>query len=112
VGGEPLGKIDDLELTEPPDGGAPVLTALLCGPTALAPRIGGRLGAWWGAIGRRLRPTDEEYPNRIPIRQVASVDRFEVRLTVSGTCWTRTGSGTGPATTSSATSPGPADARD
>jgi hypothetical protein len=83
VDGEPLGKIDDLELTEPTNGGPPVLTALLCGPTALAPRIGGRLGAWWGAIGRRLRPTDEPYPNRIPISQVASVDRFEVRLTVS-----------------------------
>lgn len=80
---EALGKIDDLEFTEPPEGGAPVLTALLSGPTALGPRIGGRLGLWWSAIGRRLRPTDEAYPNRIPIDQVDSVDRTQVKLTVS-----------------------------
>lgn len=83
VDGEALGKIDDLEFTEPPDGDGPVLTALLCGPTALGPRIGGRLGLWWSAIGRRLRPTDEAYPNRIPIDQVDSVDRTEVKLIVS-----------------------------
>jgi hypothetical protein len=83
VDGEPLGKIDDLELTEPEQGGPPVLTALLCGPTALGPRIGGRLGAWWAAIGRRLRPTDVDYPNRIPITRVEAVDRTQVRLNVS-----------------------------
>lgn len=83
VDGEALGKIDDLELTEPSDGGAPVLTALLSGPTALGPRIGGRLGRWWAAVGRRLRPTDEEYPNRIPIDDVDCVDRTQVRLSVS-----------------------------
>jgi len=83
VDGEPLGKIDDLELTEPEQGGPPVLTALLCGPTALGPRIGGRLGGWWAAIGRRLRPTDAEYPNRIPITRVDAVDRTQVRLNVS-----------------------------
>ena len=60
-----------------------MLTALLCGPTALGPRIGGRLGAWWAAIGRRLRPTDEDYPNRIPIDQVDCVDRTQLRLSVS-----------------------------
>lgn len=83
VDGAAIGKIDDLELTEPGDGGAPVLTAFLCGPTALGPRIGGRLGLWWAAIGRRLRPTDEAYPNRIPIGKVDCVDRAQVRLTVS-----------------------------
>jgi hypothetical protein len=83
VDGEALGKIDDLELTDPGDGGPPVLTALLSGPTALGPRIGGRLGEWWSAIGRRLRPVDEEYPNRIPIDHVDCVDRTQVRLSVS-----------------------------
>lgn len=83
VNGEAVGKVDDVELTEPPEGGPPVLTALLCGPTALGPRIGGRLGRWWTATGRRLRPVDDEYPNRIPISQVECVDRTQVRLTVS-----------------------------
>jgi hypothetical protein len=83
VDGEAVGKVDDLELTEPPDGGAPVLTAFLSGPTALGPRIGGRLGLWWASIGRRLRPVDADYPNRIPINQVEAVDRTEVRLSVS-----------------------------
>jgi hypothetical protein len=83
VDGEPVGKVDDLELTEPDDGGPPVLTALLCGPTALGPRIGDRIGRWWAAIGRRLRPDDDPYPNRIPINLVHSVNRREVTLTVS-----------------------------
>lgn len=83
VDGAALGKIDDLELTEPDGGGPPVLTALLSGPTALGPRIGGRLGKWWAAIGRRLRPTDEAYPNRITIDLVERLDRTEVRLSVS-----------------------------
>jgi hypothetical protein len=81
--GEPVGKIDDLELTEPDDGGPPVLTALLCGPTALGPRIGHRIGSWWAAIGRRLRPNDDPYPNRIAINLVATADRTQVTLKVS-----------------------------
>lgn len=83
VDGEPIGMIDDLELTDPGDGGAPVLTALLCGPAALGPRIGGSLGRWWAAIGRRLRPNDEPYPNRIAINLVGKVDRAEIVLTES-----------------------------
>jgi hypothetical protein len=78
-----VGKVDDLELAVPDDGGPPVLTAILCGPTALGPRIGGRFGQWWAAIGRRLRPNDESYPNRIPIHQVGKVDRTKLTLTVS-----------------------------
>jgi hypothetical protein len=80
---EPVGMVDDLELTAPDDGGPPVLTAILCGPTALGLRIGGRIGRWWSAIGRRLRPDDEAYPNRIPIHQVGAVDRTKLTLTVS-----------------------------
>jgi hypothetical protein len=83
VDGEPVGKIDDLELTEPDGGGPPVLTALLCGPTALGPRIGARIGRWWAAIGRRLRPDDDPCPNRIPINLIHHVNRTEVTLTVS-----------------------------
>lgn len=83
VDGEAVGKVDDVEITEPEGGGPPVLTAILCGPLALGPRIGGRVGRWWTAVGRRLRPGGDPYPNRIPINQVERVDRREVRLTVS-----------------------------
>lgn len=79
---EPIGVVDDLEVTIPDDGTRPVLTALLTGPTALGPRIGGAWGRLWTAIGRRLRPRDEPYPNRIPLDLVERLDRTEVRLTV------------------------------
>jgi hypothetical protein len=82
VDGEAIGKVDDIELTEN-QSGPPVLTAILCGPLALGPRIGGRLGRWWAAIGRRYRPGSSDYPTRIPMNQVGRVDRREVRLTVS-----------------------------
>jgi hypothetical protein len=83
VDGQPVGKVDDLEFTEPGDGGPPVLTAILCGPLALGPRIGGRLGKWWVATGRRLRPNDDPVPIRIPLAQVERCDQTEVRLSVS-----------------------------
>jgi hypothetical protein len=83
VAGEPVGRVDDLELTEPPEGGAPELTALLCGPTALGPRIGGRLGTWWLAIGRRLRARDDPYPNRIPVALVKEVGTTGITLSES-----------------------------
>jgi len=81
--GVEVGKVDDIEVTFPDDGGPPVLSALLCGPTALGPRLGGRLGTWWTAIGRRLRPGDEPYPNRIPAELITKFDRHEVRLSAS-----------------------------
>lgn len=83
VDGQPVGRVDDLELTEPGDGGPPVLTALLCGPTALGPRLGGRIGTWWLSVGRRLRARDDPYPNRIPVSQVGDAQPSEITLTVS-----------------------------
>jgi hypothetical protein len=83
VDGLPVGKVDDLEMTEDPDGGPPVLTAVLTGPLALGPRIGDTIGQWWAAVGRRLRPGDDPRPNRIPISQVDKLDRAELVLTVS-----------------------------
>jgi sporulation protein YlmC with PRC-barrel domain len=82
--GQPVGMVDDVELTEPGDGGAPVVTAILCGPTALGPRIGGHLGTWWLAIGRRLRPLDDPYPVRIPFDDVVALDRRELTVRRSG----------------------------
>jgi hypothetical protein len=83
VDGEPVGMVDDLELSDSEDGGAPFLTAILCGPTALGPRIGDRIGTWWLAVARRLRPTDDPQPIRIPFFWVAVLDRRELRLDVS-----------------------------
>jgi hypothetical protein len=77
--GRPVGKIDDLELSDPVPGRTPVVTAILCGPTGLGPRIGGRLGTWWLSIGRRLRGGDP-YPVRIPFSDVQVLTRAEVRL--------------------------------
>jgi hypothetical protein len=65
--GRPVGKVDDLELTE--GDGALVVTAVLVGPGALGPRLGGRLGSWtlrgwqrWhgdvGAQPTRIRASD------------------------------------------------------
>ncbi|TVT46408.1 hypothetical protein FNH05_19955 [Amycolatopsis rhizosphaerae] len=81
--GREVGKVDDIELDVPADGGPPVVTALLCGPTALGPRIGDRIGTWWSAVGRRMSPGDDPYPARIPIEKVAKFDRRRVRLRVA-----------------------------
>jgi hypothetical protein len=78
--GLPAGRVDDLELSDPGSGQPPALSALLCGPTAFGPRIGGRLGTWWQAIGRRLRPVAGLYPNRIPVELIDHVDRLEIAL--------------------------------
>jgi hypothetical protein len=57
------GKVDDLELTPPPDGsGPPVLTAILAGPGALAPRLGSIAVA---VARRRLRLAGLSDPSRI-----------------------------------------------
>lgn len=76
--GEPVGKVDDLEFT-PVEGGAPVLTALLCGPSAFGPRVGGVIGLAIWSIGRRLSPTGGE-PVRIPLTEVKRINRREIRL--------------------------------
>jgi sporulation protein YlmC with PRC-barrel domain len=76
--GQPVGMVDDIEVTEAD--GAPVITAILCGPTALGPRIGGHLGTWWLAIGRRLRPLDDPYPVRIPFDDVTDLNRRELTV--------------------------------
>jgi hypothetical protein len=78
--GENVGMVDDLELS---GGRRPYLTALLCGPTALGPRLGDHVGIWWLSIGRRLRPGSDPYPNRIPVDQLKTVDHQGITLRVS-----------------------------
>src|SRR5437899_3192579 len=65
------GKVDDLELTLTGEGsGPPVLTAILSGPGALAPRLG-RPAVWIAT--RRLRLARRRDPSRIAFGAVASI---------------------------------------
>jgi sporulation protein YlmC with PRC-barrel domain len=78
--GEPVGKVDDVELDADAHG-VPYVTALLVGQRALGERIGGRLGRWIAGLGRRLAPSVEDPPIRIPFDLVAEIDSA-VTLTV------------------------------
>jgi hypothetical protein len=69
----PVAKVDDIELVVRADGRLAV-TALLCGPGALGPRTGGRLGRWTTAIWRRLRPEEDPQPGRIEAELVTGTD--------------------------------------
>ncbi len=65
--GEPIGKVDDLELDGQPGSDLRV-RALLLGPQALGPRLGGRIGALIAGIGRRLAGSDG--PATIPVSSI------------------------------------------
>ena len=75
-----VAKVDDLEVGFDGDG-RPYVIAIMCGPGAWAPRLGGRPGRWILAIWRRLHPAVEPEPARIPMNVVAKVDSA-VRLVV------------------------------
>lgn len=66
-----VGKVDDVELTLPPDG-PPLVTALLVGQEPLGERLGGRLGAVLAGAARRLRVPGSA-PVRIPFETVAEI---------------------------------------
>jgi sporulation protein YlmC with PRC-barrel domain len=67
-----LCKVDDLEL-ELDESGRPYVTAILFGPRALGPRLGGRLGRWVTAIARRLADGQDEQPRRIDFALVSEI---------------------------------------
>ena len=71
--GRPVAKVDDIELAVRADGRLAV-AALLCGPGALGPRTGGRLGRWTTAIWRRLRTEEDPQPGRIDAALVTGTD--------------------------------------
>lgn len=75
---ELVGKVDDVELTDPADG-PPRVVALLLGAEAYGRRLGGRLGRWVSAAGSRLAGTSE--PIRIPLDLVDTID-VSIRLKV------------------------------
>ena len=69
----PVAKVDDLELTIDHNG-SPYVSALLCGPGAWGPRVGGRLGTWIAAVWLRQHPEAEPTPIRIPIEALNKLD--------------------------------------
>jgi hypothetical protein len=78
--GRPAGKVDDLELTVPDGEGAPYLSAVLSGPLAFGPRLGGRLGVWWKRTAARLRDEPDPQPIRIDVA-ILAVESTDLRLT-------------------------------
>jgi sporulation protein YlmC with PRC-barrel domain len=83
IKGEPLGRVDDVEFTETEPGQPPRITALLCGPLALGPRLGHKWGDVWANIGRRIRGTTSDEPVRIPWAAVKDLAPGEVRLGIT-----------------------------
>jgi sporulation protein YlmC with PRC-barrel domain len=71
--GEPVGKVDDLELSRTDDG-ALYVSALLMGQQALGRRLRGWLGRLIEDSAHRLAPPSEPGPIRIPYDLVATVD--------------------------------------
>jgi hypothetical protein len=65
------GNVDDLELAADPDGGPPVVTAILSGPGALARRIGGRPGRALENLDARIAA--ESVPSRVPFELVEDI---------------------------------------
>jgi hypothetical protein len=68
-----VAKVDDLELVVRADGRLAV-SALLVGPGAFGPRLGGRLGRWTVGIWRRLRPDVDPSPGRVDAALVTGTD--------------------------------------
>lgn len=79
--GQTVGKVDDLELAEAEHGGAPYVSAVLCGPLAFGPRLGGRLGLWWTTIAARMRPEENPEPVRIDFG-LLDVEATQLRASV------------------------------
>jgi sporulation protein YlmC with PRC-barrel domain len=65
-------KIDDLDM-EVDETGRPYVTAILLGPRALGPVLGGRPGRWVKAIATRLAPGQSEQPLRIDFALVSGI---------------------------------------
>lgn len=69
--GAPVGKVDDVELEVPGDGGPPQVVALLLGPLAWGPRLGGPAGRAIAGVAARL--SGRHQPLRIPLERVAEM---------------------------------------
>jgi sporulation protein YlmC with PRC-barrel domain len=65
-------KVDDLELALD-EAGRPYVTAILTGPLALGPRIGGVVGRLVTSTTELFRPEQDPGPQRIPMRLVSDI---------------------------------------
>jgi hypothetical protein len=79
--GRMCGKVDDVELTREADG-TTLVTALLIGPIALAPRFGGRFETWLISLARHAAGDLERPPHRIGMAHVIEIDSA-IKLDVS-----------------------------
>ncbi|MEV4701839.1 hypothetical protein [Actinoplanes sp. NPDC049316] len=79
--GQPVGKVDDVELGYDADG-VPRISALLTGQRVLGRRIGGGLGRWIAGVAHRLAGPGDRGPVRIGIEQVGRIGSA-IDLTVS-----------------------------
>ena len=78
----PVGRVDDLEIEIPRDGGEPEVVALLTGAQALGERLGGLTGRLMAGVAARLRTgAAPSRPVAVPAELVA-VDDNLVTLTV------------------------------
>jgi len=68
----PVCKVDDLELEPGPDG-VPRVTAVLVGPAALAPRLGGKAARWLASVQRRLSVGEGKGPARLDFARVTGI---------------------------------------
>lgn len=64
------GNVDDLLFS---DEDPPLVTAILCGPGAYGPRIGGRFGGWVVAVHRRLQLPGQGGPGEISFGVVSEI---------------------------------------
>lgn len=71
--GRAVCKVDDLEFTVPDDGSAPYVSAILCGPAALGPRLGGLLGHWLVASTHGLGRSENDRLGRIGMELVTDI---------------------------------------
>jgi sporulation protein YlmC with PRC-barrel domain len=71
--GQLVCKVDDLEL-ELDERGRPYISAILVGPRALGPRLGGRLGRWMTSVANRLADDRDAGPRRISFGVVEEID--------------------------------------
>ena len=60
--GNAVGNVDDVEIDD-----SGIVTALLTGPQALAPRLGGRLGEWLLILSAGISRRSTEQPTRIGV---------------------------------------------
>jgi hypothetical protein len=67
-------KVDDLELTVPADGSAPYVSAILSGPAALGPRLGGVLGNVFVTAQRVFHPDEHPPAARLDWGVVTGLD--------------------------------------